>query len=232
MRIVEQAVEVANEMEPLLVPGPAAEDMKQRENVFAHLFVGGNSNSELVGNDATQAQAALHRLKTAASLALDLPAQARAGEKVVITVLVSNTSAGHAIPTSITELREVWLDVEVTDANGAKMFRSGHIDEHGRVDANAVMYHSRLVDETGNPTYLPWRAVKMEYEKLIPPKATVNEEYLVAIPSQAEGELSVRVVLRYRSAPQNTLDELFGEGTLPMTVADMAEVRGQIAIVN
>jgi hypothetical protein len=216
MRTVEQALEVARTMKPLDVPGKAFEDGEERPNVHAHLFVGANVNAKLTGASAAHATEAERRLKSAATLAVTI-------EEDAIEVAVTNVAAGHAIPTSITELRQVWIDLKVTDAAGKEIFRSGAIDENGRVDPGAVMYHSVLVDAEGKVTYLPWRAAKMVKEKLIPPKQTVRERYAFKTPAGA----TVRAVLRYRSAPQDVMDELFGKGKYPIRTVDMASAEAR-----
>ena len=112
--------------------------------------------------------------------------------------------------------------IRVEDATGREVWRSGAVDADGRVDPKAVMYHSVLVDEKGEVTYLPWRAVKMTKEKLLHPKETARETYAVPVPADAKGPLSVTATLRYRSAPQDVLDALFGKGKLPVRTVDMS----------
>ena len=230
MRTVEQAIEVARTMKPLRVPGKTTVDLEPRPNVYAHLFTGANVNAELTGASAHHAAEAEKRLKSAAVVELGLPEAAAPGTEVSLEVRVTNVGAGHAIPTSITELRQVWIDLRVTDAAGGEVFRSGAIDADGRVDPGAVMYHAVLVDEKGEVTYLPWRAARMVKEKLIPPKETVVERFAVPLPEGVRGPLAVRAVLRYRSAPQDVMDELFGKGKYPIRIVDMAEAEGALTV--
>ena len=230
MRTVAQSVEVAEKMKPLLVPGRTTKSPEERPNVYSHTFVGGSVNAAVNGTRDFHAAEAERRLQSAATVALKLPERAAPGATASVEVAVTNRSAGHAIPTSITELRQVWIDLRATDASGREVFRSGAIDDAGRVDPKAVMYHSVLADAAGVVTYLPWRAVKMVSEKLIPPKATVRERYDVAIPKDAKGPLAFTATLRYRSAPQEVLDALFGKGKLPIRAVDMASAQGALAV--
>jgi len=230
MRTVDEALKVAKTMQPLAVPGRTAEDTEPRPDVKAHLFVGANANGKLVGLSASHAEAAEKRLKTAATLALRLPTGAKAGSRVELVVAVTNTAAGHAIPTSITELRQVWIDLRVIDAAGKQLLHSGGVDETGRVDPDAVMYHSVLHDKDGKVTFRPWAAVKMVKEKLIGAKATVRESYSLSIPADAQGPLLIKAVLRYRSAPQDVMDRLFGKGKSPIRTIDMAAARGTLGL--
>lgn len=230
MRTVDQAREVARTMKPIEVPGKAAEDSATRPNVSTHLFVGANVNRAAVGLDVRHAEAAEARLKSAATLALHLPAHVARGAGADMRVDVTNVGAGHAIPTSITELRQMWIALTVSDADGREVFEEGAVGEDGAVDPKAPMFHARLADAEGNPTHLPWRAAKMIEERLIGPKQTVSERYTVRVPAGAKGPLKVRAALRYRSAPQEVLDELLGKGRFPVRVVDMAIQTGEIRI--
>ncbi|MHC4953613.1 MAG: multiheme c-type cytochrome [Planctomycetota bacterium] len=229
MRTVEQALEVARTMKPVKVAGRTTDDDK-RDDVKAHLFVGGNTNQKLVGLGDVHTDQARKRLRGAAEVKLELAESAAAAAKTKIVVAVTNVSAGHAIPTSITELRQVWIDLRVTDANGKEIYRSGAIDADGRVDPEAVMYHSVLVDKAGKVTFKPWAAEKMIKEKLIGPKETVRESYEIAIPAGTKGALKVRCVLRYRGAPQEVMDELFGKGKYPIDIVDMTEAKASLDV--
>lgn len=230
MRTVEQALEVARTMKPVQVPGIAAEGMKPRPDVHAHRFVGANTNADDTGVSAGHAAEALARLKGAATIALRLPKTAAPGKVIEVVVEVANISAGHAIPTSITELRQVWIDLQVPAESGEILYRSGAIDDRGRVDPEAVMYHSVLADKDGKVTYRPWLAEKMVYEKLIPPKATVKEAYTIPLPTAVEGSLRVTATLRYRSAPQDVMDEMFGKGGFTIETVDMAAADARIRL--
>jgi hypothetical protein len=228
MRTVAQAIEVAKTMKPVQVPGKATVDGAERPDVHAHIFAGGSANDKLVGASELHAAEAEARLKSAATLALELPEKAKPGKTIEIEVAVTNVGAGHCIPTSITELRQVWIDLSVRDGAGKEIFRSGAVDESGKVDRDAVMYHAVLLDEEEEVTYKPWRAVEMLEEKLIPPKETVREKYEVRISKLARGPFAVKAVLRYRSAPQEVMDRLFGRGRFPLRIVDMATAEGSI----
>ena len=210
MRTAEQALQVAKDMKPLKIAGKSSNET-DRPNVYAHIFAAANTNAKLTGQDETHATSARKRLQAAASIAVKFTDDG-------LEVAVTNESAGHAIPTSITELRQVWIDLRVVDADGKDVFRSGAVDKDGRVDPDAVMYHSVLVDADGKVTFKPWAAEKMIEEKLIGPKETVRERYAVKLPA---GALKAHAVLRYRGAPQEVMDRLFGKGKYPIDVVDM-----------
>jgi len=225
MRSAEQAAEVARTMKPLKVPGTTLGEAGERPDVHDHRFSGASTDAALTGGAHSAESEA--RLKGAVELAVR--AEPKAGGKLAVVVSLTNVGAGHAIPTSITELRQVWIDLRVTDAKGAEVFRSGAVDASGRVDPDAVMYHSVLVDAKGEVTYLPWRAAKMAKERLLPPKETVNETWEVGVPAGAEGPLKAAVLLRYRAAPQEVMDALFGKGRFDLKIVDMASASTDVA---
>ena len=231
MRTVNQAKKVAETMTPIQVPGKAAEDGPERPDSHQHLFVGANVNTA-AGFGDDHAKAARERLRSAATMALKLPRKAAAGKELSLNVLVTNVGAGHAIPSSITELREVWIEVIATDGAGKVVYQNGVIQPDGSVDPEAVMYHSILHDKDGKKTYLPWQAVKLAEEHLILPKKTVTESYRFRLPPDASGTLSIKTRLRYRAAPQQIMDSLFGKGTFKIEVVDMTESHGQIEVTR
>lgn len=233
MRSVPDALDVARGLKPVRRPGKAVSGGLERTDVHEHLFVGGNAMGPPIGMGEAHAKVAVDRLKNAVTLAVSA---ARAGTNLAVSVVVSNAAAGHAIPSSITELRQVWLDVRVTDESGREVFRSGAIDPSGKVDQGAVMYHTVLADDAGKPTYIPWRARTIIVEKLIPPKSSVTERYLASLKNAASSPLRVHVMLRYRTAPQDVVDTLFGTRKFDIPVVNMAEgdvyVPGEAATEN
>lgn len=230
MRTVEQALQVAKTLKPVAVPGIAAEGMDPRPDVHAHRFVGANTNADDTGISPGHAAEALARLKGAATIALRLPEKAAPGKPLQVVVEVTNISAGHSIPTSITELRQVWIDLRVTTESDETLYRSGAVDEQGRVDPEAVMYHSILADKNGRVTYRPWEAEKMVLEKLIPPKGTMTESYAIPLPAGVKGPLRITATLRYRSAPQDVMDEMFGKGRFSIETVEMAEAAAVVPL--
>jgi len=232
MRTPEQAAEVARTMRPLKVPGRTLAEGDERPDVHRHTFAGASTDTPSTGGGAVHAGEAEARLKGAVELAFDLPREMTSGGKFHIGLTLTNVGAGHAIPTSITELRQVWVDVRVTDASGAVVFRSGAVDGDGRVDPGAVMYNSVLVDEQGEIVYRPWRAAKMERERLLPPKKAVHEQWEIQVPAGTKGPILVEATLRYRAAPQDVMDRLFGKGRFHLRIVDMAKAKATVPLAR
>ena len=99
-------------------PGQAATTGKQRPHVSRHFFVGPN----LVFANRPEA-AELKRLSEAllrrAGRRGHRRADPHAGQGLQLPIQVRNTGAGHYLPTGVTELRELWLEIKVTRRAGA-----------------------------------------------------------------------------------------------------------------
>ena len=76
---------------------------------------------------------AIAKLKAAAEL--ELSPVYRKGALAEIKVRVKNVRAGHNLPTSLTNVREMWLEVTAKDAAGAIVLKSGGFDKPGTLAA-------------------------------------------------------------------------------------------------
>jgi hypothetical protein len=202
-----------------------------RENVHHHLAVGGNTLMtkylELNGAYAK----AVERLRYAAKIEIQNPGKLKKDVNE-IKVRVTNKGAGHYLPTGLTEIREMWIYLEIKDAKGKEIFVSGKLDKEGNVDPKAVMYHTILGDKEGKPTVKMWEAEKILYDHRIPPKESVTESYKVEIPPQVKPPFKIKAVLYYRSAPQKIINKLFGKaGETPKIEVPLVEMTSQIITV-
>lgn len=169
-------------------PGKAAIQGPERGHIYTHHFVGGNA---LYGNF----ELAVERLRAAAQLAFEPPAELAPGQTANLSVIVRNVGAGHYLPTSLTYIREMWLDVAVNDADG------------NQLAAKQVMYNTILENAEGihDGSVPSWEAVAIYSDYRIPPGEQVIETVEMDIPADARGPLHVEAVLNYRSAsPEKT----------------------------
>ena len=51
------------------------------------------------------------------------------GDLLKFQVNIKNTGCGHYLPTGLTELRQMWLEISVTDAEGKIVYLDGKMDE-------------------------------------------------------------------------------------------------------
>ena len=140
-----------------------------------------------------------------------------------------NETAGHNLPTSLTDVRQVWVEVVAT-AGDKEVFHSGALDAAGTVDPEAAMFHAVAVDKDGHHTSKPWEIVRFESNTSIPPKGSATPSYSFELPADAKGPLSVQATLRYRSFDQGLANLLLGAGAPKIPVVDMVSTRGEIPV--
>jgi hypothetical protein len=229
MMPVEKAIEAAKTLARQENPGQPCVTGPKRDQMYTHEFVGANAVvTELLGAKQ-HAAIAVKRLQNAASVTLGLPASAEAGKIVRVKVVVRNETAGHNLPTSLTDVRQVWIGV-VAQAGGREVFRSGALDAAGSVDPQATMFHAVAVDKEGRHTAKPWEVVRFESNTSIPPKGSATADYAFGLPADAKGPLAVTATLHYRSYDQALANALLGAGAPKIPVIDMAAASGTIAI--
>ncbi|HET97973.1 MAG TPA: hypothetical protein ENN98_04660 [Desulfurivibrio alkaliphilus] len=206
-------------------PGKSSFMGQERDNVAFHGFVGGSSFTQRKLGNEEQARLAEEQLRAAAQLQLEGKV---ADGKLALTVHVDNVGAGHKIPTGVTYIRKMWLEVKVLDAGGKTVFHSGYVDEANHVDPEAVFYRLLFTDSEGNLTGKSWQATGIGYDRRIPAKGRDSETYAITLPGKGDYEAQVR--LMYRSFSQESLD--FHEGEKAPKVESVEMARASIAIAR
>ncbi|MEI6128424.1 MAG: multiheme c-type cytochrome, partial [Pseudomonadota bacterium] len=186
MMPIEKAVEAAKTLKRPQNPGQPCIMGPKRDNMFTHEFVGANFTVPALLGDKKHAELAERRLKSAAELEISSPQSFTSGANASIAVKVTNVAAGHNLPTSLTEVRQMWLDIKVTDAAGKELFRSGALDAQGNLSEDAKIFNAHAVDKNGQYTVKPWEMVRFESNKTIPPKGSATEKFIFLIPQNTK----------------------------------------------
>lgn len=211
-------------------PGQAADEGPERKHIWTHYFVGANTLGPKILENDLHNQMAVERLRNAADLMLIKKGPFRKNELSRISVKVINSGAGHYLPTGITEVRQMWLDVKITDDSGKTILRSGSLDQNGNIDENAVLYGTRLGDEKGMPVVNVALADRILYDHRIPPQGYVIEKYAFQIPPDAVSPLTIKATLKYRSVSQSLAETLLGRTAPEIPVVDMASLVDKIQL--
>ncbi len=183
--------------------------------------------TKLLGSDL-HAKMAVERLQNAADLELIKNSSYKKELLSHIQIKVINSGAGHYLPTGLTEVRQMWLDLKITDATGKVLLRSGNLDAKGNIDKNAVVFHTKLGNEKGEPVINVALADRILYDHRVPPKGFQIERYTFYIPDSAVSPLKVKATLKYRSASQALTNTLLGKNAPKMPVVDMAVITDTI----
>jgi len=220
----EVAAQVAATLEKPALSGLSSNFGTERTPYFHHTFTGANAAIPALLGHPDHAEDAVARLKIAARVRVETPAPPLRGGEVELAVRVQNVRAGHNLPTSMSELRQMWLHVTVEDQGdgGRVLWESGGLGPDGRLAAGARTYGAQAVDADGVPTWKPWKLARISGDNSIPPRAQALEAYRVPVPPSAVGPLRVTATLRYRSFPQEVADQYLGKPEYRVPVVDMA----------
>ena len=232
MQPVENAIQTGRTFEKPANPGlvSTSEGSPVRDHVYSHNFVGGNVVvTKLLGAEE-HSRMAEKMLQNAASLELLMSERTSPGSVVQLRVKVNNETAGHNLPTSLVEVRQMWLDIQVVDADGNELFRTGAVDQSGDIDEDAVMFHAIAADVQGKPTLKPWEMTRFLYFHTVPPKGYTLERFAFLVPSGSKGPIKVTATLRYRSFPQSLANLLLGDDAPVVPIVDMTSAEKTIEI--
>ena len=216
-------------------PGKAAVMGPVRPHIWTHYFVGGNALYPDQPNAVRRREMVEDRLRHAAKLEiLAEDAPKRAGDLAAFRVRVHNVGAGHKLPTGLSEVREIWLDVTVTDAKGKVLLRSGEIGEGGGIDPTSAIFKTFLgIGKTNVKLSCCFFAIgerskilsaeRITRDRRILPKGYDEEKYAFRVPEGAAFPITVAAKLNYRSMSQAFANIFYPDGTLTVPVLQMAE---------
>nr|MDQ3013562.1 hypothetical protein [Acidobacteriota bacterium] len=152
-------------------------------NTAAPLFYGQKKQAEMTADflkkDVLEVDIfALRRNATGEMIApLDATGQIelKPGEEITAEVVVSNRNAAHSFPPEVRDLYEAWVEFEVLDANGKRVFHSGFVQPDGQsagmLDEAAHVYKQIILDEQGRQItrHQIWTTNIKAYDNTIPP---------------------------------------------------------------
>lgn len=191
-------------------PGTAATGAPQREHIWSHWFIGGNAVVTRALGAERHAQQAEEMLQSAATLEFLGQPEVRRGVGTV-RLRVTNTGAGHKLPTGFPEGREMWVDFQVTDALGRRVYRSGAVQD-GWTEPGTHSFRVKVANAAGKILhYELWEATRVVSDTRLNPKAFADLEYRFRIPRKARLPLKIRADLNYWSFPPGLLKELMGD---------------------
>jgi hypothetical protein len=213
--------------------GKAAVMGPDRSDVASHWFPGGNATVlEHFGSkdNAQRARAMLARAGTVELI--DLPAAFTPGKISKVRIKVSNTGAGHKLPTGFPEGREVWIDLKLVDSNGREVYRLGAVKD-GTTEPGTRNFKVHLGDADGHELDLEvWKAAQILSDNRIMPKGQMVEEFSFVVPADAVGPITVRADLNYWAFPQKLVDFLLGPNKVHVEITHMASAEGRVPLAR
>jgi hypothetical protein len=124
-----------------------------------------------------------------------------------VRVRVRNLRAGHNLPTSLTNIRQMWLEITARDASGQIILSSGRIDDKGHIEPHARIFNSDGMGDDFHFSLDPWIITAFSRHDTIPPKGHKDVYFGIAA---NEGDVTITARLRYRQADQKIAEKLLG----------------------
>jgi Cytochrome c554 and c-prime len=150
---------------------------------------------------------AVKRLQSAADL--EISPVYRGGKLAEVKVRVKNIRAGHNLPTSLTNVRQMWLEIKAKDEKGKVLMTSGTIDAKGHLTENTRILNSDGMGKDFHFAVDPWVVTSFSRHDTIPPKGYKDVFYGISA-AQGSGKITLEAKLRYRQADQGVAEALLG----------------------
>jgi len=188
--------------------GQAAVDGPNR-TLHRHTFIGADLALVPFPDQANQLNLVTEMLQSALTMTVNAPDTATAGQTYGFTVEILNDKTGHNVPSGVPFNRQMWLSVEVYDAN-TLIYESGMLDTNGDLmddfsefsERDSALYNAQsfMLRADSSITGLTWEA---EYfvDNSIRPGQAKQISYAFDIPVTAVQPLKAIVKLRFRSFP-------------------------------
>jgi hypothetical protein len=122
-------------------------------------------------------------------------------------ITITNHNDAHSIPTGVGDLRQLWLEITLLDAQGRIRWQSGGLDRAGNIQAGSTVFGQRLNDAQGREItgHQVWRTATIASDTRLRP----TERRTVAVVLPHHPDTSLRVRLLWRAWPaQFSLDVL------------------------
>lgn len=195
--------------------------VKPERKDYRHYFNGANyllyflgaqaaekaGDKEQAGRMMHQYEMAVKRLQNAAELEIE-PVY-RKGALAEVRVRVKNVRAGHNLPTSLSNIRQMWLEVIVKDEKGKIVLSTGAVETDGSLPKDARLFNSDGMGSDMHFAVDPWIITAFSRHETIPPKGYRDVHYGVTAPKGSK-KLTIEAKLRYRQADQKIAEALLG----------------------
>ena len=141
------------------------------------------------------------------------------GSTVRIDAVVRTRKIGHFFPAGTVDAFDVWLEFKAVDAKGRVLGWNGRVADDGRgpVEKDAHFYRSFQIDGHGNliDKRNAWQTRSVLYVRLIPPGAADTAHFLLTIPRDAVGPVTLEAKLNYRKFMEDYTRFVFSNAAKP-----------------
>jgi len=154
------------------------------------------------------------------------------GDPFSFRIITANVGMEHPFPSSVVELIQVWLDLEVRDSRGNVIYRSGALNPDGTLDPQAHTLGGYIVDDQGNVILRNriWVIAKKIIEREIKAGKHTQDEYTFTLPEDTGDFIEIEASWKYRKLNQPFVDWAFPGEQITMPAADVATMTRKIQV--
>ena len=234
-------------------PASAGEYGAKQGTIASHRFLGGHTWMASMRGDTEHLQRLQAKLVGAASIDIagariddghggqrwQLPADGAEvipGTRIALDVVLRNLLVGHRFPGGVLDIQDAWVEVELTDAHGARLAQSGLAHEKDASDDDTHVLRTLVVDEHGEVLEEHQMAA---FRSQIAPQSLAAREaqvirYAFDIPktlTAAQLPLTVTARLRHRSRTLKMQETVCKESLTKAGQAFIAGAKGARDVV-
>ncbi len=125
---------------------------------------------------------------------------------VEIKVRVRNIRAGHNLPTSLSNIRQVWLEVTASDRDGNIIMTTGTVDEKGNLPEGVRLFNKDAQGEHFHFVVDPWLVASFARDDTILPRGFRDVHY--GLFAEKGVPITLELKLRYRQADQKVAEHI------------------------
>ncbi len=157
-------------------------------------------------------------------------ADALPGKPFAFQVVLTNSKAGHSVPTGPLDLIRLWVEVKVCDQPGRVLFHSGELTPEDHVEPGTFVLKAVGVSPNGHEIVRHdlWRYIGAKWKRAVFPGYSDMYAYHFVVPRNVRGPLVITARLRYRKANQYFMNFAFPGKDLQTPITDLSSDRVQI----
>ena len=152
------------------------------------------------------------------------------GKPFAFQVVLTNSKAGHSVPTGPLDLIRLWVEVKVCDQSGRMLFHSGELTPQDHVEPGTFVLKAVGVSPNGHEIVRHdlWRYIGAKWKRAVFPGYSDMYAYHFVVPRVVRGPLVITARLRYRKANQYFMNFAFPGKDLQTPVTDLSSDRVRI----
>jgi tetratricopeptide (TPR) repeat protein len=210
----------------------ALPDYGAKNGTFAsHRWLAGNTAVPFYYGFDEQLQKTIDFLRSGKYLNVDIFAIKKSGDDKMIAplgsvpfklepnnvieafVVIQNKNIGHSLIPEVRDLYEGWVEFEVKDSNGRKLYHSGFIKPDGMLDERAHSFTNRPVDANGEfvDNHRVFAIHSVAYDNTVQAGRSTLVRYQFRLPADVKGPIEITARVNYRHLRQSYLNNVFGK---------------------